>query len=385
LNHPSIAQLYGLEERALVMEYVPGETLKGPLPLDEALPIARQIAAALEYAHDRGIIHRDLKPANIKITPEGQVKVLDFGLAKALDEDPASGNLQNSPTLSLAATRMGVILGTAAYMSPEQAKGKPVDRRADIWSFGVVLAELLTGKPLYTGETAAETLAAVIHGQPPIPDNTPSYLQQLLRRCLDRDPRTRLQAIGEARITLEAGEPPQVTTKTQRREEKPRLSLVAWCLGGAIAAFAAAISLLHFREKPPDAPPVSRFVIPAPDKAAFYQEPVLSPDGRRVAFAATGQDGRRLLWVRSFESLDARPLSGTEEASFPFWSPDSRLLAFSASGKLKKIEVAGGPPQTLCDVPLALGGAWNREGVILFGNIAGGLRRVSSAGGVPTA
>ncbi|MGH9658219.1 MAG: serine/threonine-protein kinase, partial [Bryobacteraceae bacterium] len=211
LNHPNIAVLYGIEDRALVMELVEGPTLAariaaGPVPLEDALPIARQIADALEYAHEKGIIHRDLKPANVKLTPENNVKLLDFGLAKALDDDYTAHDSSNSPTLSLAATRVGVILGTAAYMSPEQAKGKPVDRRADIWSFGVVLAELLIGRQMYSGENAAEILAWVIRDQPRLdglPSETPLAIRTLLGRCLDKDPRSRLRDIGEARIAID--------------------------------------------------------------------------------------------------------------------------------------------------------------------------------------
>ena len=265
LNHPNIASLYGLEEsggvRALVMELVEGPTLAGPLPIEEAIPIARQIVEALEYAHDRGIIHRDLKPANVKLTPEGNVKLLDFGLAKALDDSPDGAGLSpNSPTLSLAATRAGVILGTAAYMSPEQAKGKPVDRRADIWAFGVVLCEMLTGKRLYGGDNAPETLAAVIHGEPSIPE-APPRLQRLLRRCLEKDPR-RLQSIGEARLILEGPvEDPQPSRDLQGAVH-PR----AWIAFAALLLLAlAALAFVHFRETPP-AERVLRYTIPAPEK-----------------------------------------------------------------------------------------------------------------------
>jgi len=216
LNHPNIAQLYGLEERALVMEYVPGETLRGPLPLEEALPVVRQIIDALEEAHERGIVHRDLKPANIKITPDGKVKVLDFGLAKALADDPAASIASNSPTLAASAlTRGAVLLGTAAYMSPEQARGKPVDKRSDIFAFGAVLYEMLTGKQAFGGETISDSLAAILTKEPdraPLPAATPGNLRALLDRCLEKDPKLRLRDIGEARIILEAGEP-QITTK----------------------------------------------------------------------------------------------------------------------------------------------------------------------------
>ena len=235
LNHPNIGAIYGVEERALVLELVAGPTLadriaQGPVPLDEALPIARQIAEALEYAHEKGIIHRDLKPANVKVTPEGRVKVLDFGLAKALSSDTAAADPASSPTLTMRGTMAGMIMGTAGYMSPEQAKGKPVDRRADIWAFGVVFAEMLTGRALFTGETVSEVLAAVIMKEPPIPESVPPYIRQLLRRCLDRDPSRRLQAIGEARIALENPAVPEPTAPAvaARRPWDGRLPRECW-------------------------------------------------------------------------------------------------------------------------------------------------------------
>src|SRR5271165_5980525 len=268
LNHPHIAAIYGLEEStsttALVMELVEGPTLAdriaaGPIPLDEALPIAMQIAEALEYAHDHSVIHRDLKPANIKVKPDGTVKVLDFGLAKAMLDDPAAVDMNNSPTLSMGATMAGTILGTAAYMSPEQAKGKPVDRRADIWTFGVVLFEMLTGKQLYHGETASETLAFVMTKEPPfetLPANTPPAIRTLLRRCLEKNLKRRLQHIGEARIAIEdvlsgviAAEP--VAPVPASQPQRP----TAWIVLAAMLLVAlAAVSLVHFREVPAVAP-----------------------------------------------------------------------------------------------------------------------------------
>ena len=391
LNHPNIAQLYGLEEsggaRALVMEYVPGQILQGPLPVEEALPIARQIAEALEYAHDRGIIHRDLKPSNVKLTPEGNVKVLDFGLAKALDDSPSEGGLHNSPTLSVAGTRAGVILGTAAYMSPEQAKGKPVDRRADIWSFGAVIYEILTGRQLYTGETAAETLAAVMMKDPALerlPAATPPAVRAMIRRCLEKDPRKRLQAIGEARLILE--DPPAQPLAPTPALTEPRPSgsgRLAWALGAAATLAAAALAFVHFRETPAETPPV-RFQISAPEKTSFRLIPSISPDGRRVAFSATAEGGQTRLWVRPLGSLEAQPLPGTDDAGYHFWSPDSRFIGFSAQGKLKKVEVSGGPPQTLCDAPPLVSGAWSRQGVIVFGSTRVPLFRVAAAGGAAT-
>ena len=259
LNHPHIAAIYGLEEssstNALVMELVEGPTLAdriatGPIPIDEALPIAKQIAEALEYAHEQGVIHRDLKPANIKVKPDGTVKVLDFGLAKALLDEPTAVDMSNSPTLSMAATMAGTILGTAAYMSPEQAKGKPVDRRADIWAFGVVLFEMLTGKQLYNGETAAETLAFVMTKEPAfdsLPAKTPQAIRTLLRRCLRKDKRQRLQHIGEARIAFEHPEDAPAETVPTFRRQRPS----GWIAAAALLLALAAVSYVHFREAPP--------------------------------------------------------------------------------------------------------------------------------------
>jgi hypothetical protein len=371
LNHPNIAVLYGLEEsggvRALAMELVEGPTLAeriatGPLAREEALPLARQIAETLEYAHERGIVHRDLKPANVKLTRDGAVKVLDFGLAKALEGDPAAASGANSPTLSLAATRTGVILGTAAYMAPEQAKGKAADRRADIWSFGVVLYEMLTGRQLYPGETAAESLAAVIMKEPGLeglPASTPGAVWRLLERCLDKDPRRRLQAIGEARVALEGPlrEPVEQETPRGRGGAWP------WLIAAAGAAAALVLGLLYLRQPTP-LERVLRYTIAAPEKTSVNSS-ALSPDGRLVAMAAW-EGGKRQLWVRPLNSLHSQLLPGTEDALFPFWSPESRWIGFFAQGKLRKVAATGGPAQTLCDAPDGRGGAWSPEGVIVF-------------------
>jgi eukaryotic-like serine/threonine-protein kinase len=396
LNHPNIAAIYGLEEfgssRALVMELVEGETLadriaRGPIPLDEALPIAKQIAEALEYAHDHGVIHRDLKPANIKVTPDGTVKVLDFGLAKALMDEPVAADPRDSPTLSMAPTMTGVILGTAAYMSPEQAKGKPVDRRADIWAFGVVLFEMLAGKPLYSGETAAETLAAVMMKEPvleALPKDTAPAIQNLLRRCLEKNPQQRLQHIGEARIViggiLSAGAPAVQPVAAQRQQHNftPFVAALATVL---LVALAGTYFFIHFRQTRPQERSI-RFEIAPPERTTLSMFR-LSPDGRYLAFTALG-GGRNQLWLRSLDSLQAQALQGTDDPSYPFWSPDSSYIGFFAQGKLKKISVTGGPPQTLCDAPAGRGATWNNDGVILFApNLTGGLYRVSAAGGVP--
>ncbi len=388
LNHPNIAALYGLEEsdgiRALVMELVEGPTLAGPLPCDEALPLARQIADALEYAHEKGVIHRDLKPANIKVTPGGTVKVLDFGLALLGDggQGPGSG----VETVSATLTRAGALLGTAAYMPPEQAMGRPVDRRADIWSFGVVLFEMLTGRQIFAGQTAVETLAAVVRDEPPweaLPADTPAGVRWVLERCLEKDSRKRLRDIGEARFILE-GSASQITTKTPRHQEEPRFSLVSWCLCGGIAVLVlalAAVSFLHFRETPPE-DRVLRYSLAPPEKtpAQYF---ALSPDGRYLALAPPR--GQNRLWVRALDALAFQALPGTEDAGFPFWSPDSRYIGFFAGGKLKKVAVTGGPPQTLCDAQFGAGGTWNRDGVILFvPNRGFALHRVQAVGGMPS-
>jgi Tol biopolymer transport system component len=401
MNHPNIAAIYGVEERALVMELVEGPTLAerigtAPVPFAEAVPIAREIAEALEYAHERGVIHRDLKPANIKLTPEGKVKVLDFGLA-AVTQASASGtagsNPMTSPTLTMQATLAGTILGTAAYMSPEQAKGKPVDRRSDIWSFGVVLYEMLTGRQMYTGETISETLASVIKDSPDltlIPAGTPSAILRLLRRCLEKDPRRRLQAIGEARLALEeplqeaAAEPASV----QPAAPSPRRATLAWAVAAVLALLLAAAAtqlLVHLREKPP-ARTLVRFTISPPAKEHFGNLLGLSPDGRYFAFLAAGVAGTRL-WLHSLDTLEARPLAAIEgTGGIFFWSPDSRFLAFHSAGKLRKVDLAGGPPQTLCDVSgTLLGGTWNRDGVILIGTNTSPILRVPDAGGTPVA
>ena len=394
LNHPHIAAIYGLEESsgtpALVMELVEGPTLAdriaaGSIPPDEALPIAKQIAEALEYAHEKGVIHRDLKPANIKVKPDGTVKVLDFGLAKALTEDSSTVDMNNSPTLSMGATLAGVILGTAAYMSPEQAKGKPADRRADIWAYGVVLCEMLTGQRLYTGETAAETLAAVLMKEPALdglPTNTPAAIRNLLHRCLERDPRRRLQHIGEARIAIDdalSGAAPAAPV-TPQRAQPPVVWIALACV--LFVAFAA-LAFVHFRETPPQLR-TFRFQVPGPANATvtFFQ---LSPDGQYLAFVAQ-KEGHTQLWVQPLSSTEPQALPGTDGATYPFWSPDSAQIAYFAEGKLKKIAVTGGIPQILCDAPAGRGGSWNEDGALLFTpNVSGPLYRVSAAGGIATA
>jgi eukaryotic-like serine/threonine-protein kinase len=406
LNHPNIAAIYGLEEsgpiRALVMELVEGPTLAdriaaGPMPLDEALPVAKQIAEAIEYAHDNNVIHRDLKPANIKVKADGAVKVLDFGLAKALSDEPSEAEMANSPTLSMAATMQGVILGTAAYMAPEQAKGKKVDRRADIWAFGVVLYEMMTGKPLHSGETISETLASVMMRDSTLealPADTPAAIRNLLRRCLEKNPKRRMQSAGEARIILEdilSGATP-ADPSVAAAAPAARSQRATWIAAGAAAVFLlalAALSFVHFRETPPAVRPARFFILP-PEKTTFATAPqvvAVSPDGTKLAFQATNANGTaNQLWIRPLDSLSAQPLPGTESSNpQQFWSPDSRYVAFYADGKLKKIAVAGGPAQTLCDIFGNGQGSWNKDGVILASGGLNPIYRVSSAGGAPVA
>ncbi|HWQ03218.1 MAG TPA: protein kinase, partial [Candidatus Nitrosotenuis sp.] len=405
LNHPNIATIHGLEEfghtHALVMELVEGATLadriaQGPLPLEEALPIARQIAEALEYAHERGVIHRDLKPANIKLTSDGKVKILDFGLAKAMSEDVSPADNATSPTLSLAATKAGIILGTAAYMSPEQAKGKAVDRRADIWAFGVVLCEMLTGAQLYTGETASETMAAVIFKEPSLdmlPASVPQRLRKLLQRCLTREPRQRLQAIGEARILIEdvmanpsAESVPEIAGGTPAVQIPVWRRALPWALCGVLAV-ALAFSVWTFWPAPKL--PVRMSVETGADASlflAFGASTVLSPDGRVLAFVARESNRANQIYVRSMDQLKATPLAGTEGARDQFFSPDGQWIAFFAGGKLKKVAVSGGAVGTLCDATDDRGGSWSEHDQIVFTPHARSvLLQVSAAGGKPEA
>ena len=373
LNHPNIAQIYGLEESngtcCIVMELVEGETLqerlkRGPIPTEEALPIATQVADALEAAHERGIMHRDLKPANVKISPDGKVKVLDFGLAKAIQHSPMSPALSNSPTMMTAA--QGMILGTAAYMSPEQAKGKELDRTADVWAFGCVLYEMLTGRPVFDGETVGEILGGVFKAEPEwrqLPDDTPQGILRLLRRCLQKDRKQRLQSIGDARIEIQEAQedirsgPHPVQRARMRRERLAWISILM-----LVTLIAVVAIVMNSRAVPP--PREVRLDINAPptsDPMSF----AISPDGQKIVFAGTF-GGQSSLWLRSLDSASARPLAGTDNASLPFWSPDSQSVGFFADGKLKKTDVFGGAAQILAGTPIARGGAWGPDNTILF-------------------
>ena len=391
LNHPNIAAIYGLEESggmtALIMELVEGDDLsqriaRGAIPIDEALPIAKQIAEALEAAHEQGIIHRDLKPANIKVREDGTVKVLDFGLAKAME--PAAGSSPGasmSPTLSLHATTAGVILGTAAYMSPEQARGKTVDKRADIWAFGAVLYEMLTGTRAFEDEDVSMTLSKVLQREPDfdaLPAAVPARVSQVLRVCLRQDSKQRVGDIRDVRLALEGAFETTVPSATTVAPLPSRGTRVAWIVAAAAVLASAALAIpvvRYLRETPP---PETRVDIVTPATAARISF-ALSPDGRQIVFVASG-DGASRLWLRPLASTTAQPLAGTEGADLPFWSPDSKSVGFFAGGALKRIDIGGGAPQTVATAA-PRGGTWSADGVILFApNITGPLFRISASG-----
>ena len=365
LNHPNIGAIYDLEEADgslfLVLELVEGETLaeriaRGSIPLDEAFDIAKQICDALEAAHERGIIHRDLKPANIKLTPDGKVKVLDFGLAKAFEEQPQR-SVSSSPTL-MSGSLAGVILGTAAYMSPEQARGVTVDKRADIWAFGVVVYEMVTGRQLFEGETVSDTLASVLKTEPDW-SRVPVQVQPLLRRCLAKDPKKRLRDIADAMTLV------QVETAVDAPFSR-KVSPALWAVSALLFIALAALAFEYFRQ-PTELKPVFKVTVLPPDRLGGVVMPALSSDGRRIAFTNTSSSNESMLWVRDVDSLNPRVVPGTEGATLPFWSPDNRFIGFFADGKLKKIDAAGGPAITICiagDSPR--GGTWNKNDIILF-------------------
>jgi Tol biopolymer transport system component len=402
LNHPNIATIYGLEQSNstsyLVMELVAGENLaerikrEGAVPIEESLTIAKQIAEALEAAHEKGIIHRDLKPANVKLTPEGKVKVLDFGLAKAFAGDASTENMSNSPTLSHAATMQGVILGTAAYMSPEQARGKAVDKRTDIWAFGCVLYELLTGKQAFHGEDVTDILAAVVRAEPDwtaLPAATPVKVRDLLRRCLQKDKTQRLRDAGDARIEIqEAIAAPKESGVTQAAPAST--SKLPWAVAAGLVVLLGVASWALWRStQPVDQPLVRLDVDLGPEVSLDSQygtDTIISPDGTRIVYVSQGR-----LFTRRLDQPNSTELAGTQGANAPFFSPDGQWVAFFTTGKLQKISVEGGSAITLCDANAGVialvgnSGSWGEDGNIIAAlSYAGGLSRIPSAGGQPT-
>ena len=387
LNHPNIAAIYGFEQaddvRFLAMELVPGETLqervaKGPLPVEEALEICRQIAEGVEAAHAKGVIHRDLKPANVKVTPEGKVKILDFGLAKAFEEEIPAADISQSPTLTEEMTRAGVILGTAAYMSPEQAKGEPVDKRADIFAFGCVLYELLTSKRTFDGKTMTETLGAIIHKDPnwsALPNTTPWRIQELLRRCLTKDAHDRLRDIAHVRIEIKLAlsEPATVSPIGQTLAGQPGRWGRTITLGlVALAGTAIGVAIWSLMRPPLSPPaPLKQLVIQLPSTAPFEVETwrpavALSPDGTRLVYVAN-RGGKRQLYLRQMDRLEATPIPGTEGGLSPFFSPDGQSVGFVVGYNLKNVSVSGGAPQTLANVPpVTRGASWGPDDTIIF-------------------
>ncbi len=401
LNHPNIAAIYGLEESSgtnfLVLELVEGETLAdrikaGPVPVEEALKLALQIAEALEAAHEKGVIHRDLKPANIKVTPEEKVKVLDFGLAKAFAGEQAEMNLSNSPTLSNAATQQGVILGTAAYMSPEQARGESVDKKADIWAFGCVLFEMLSGRGTFEGRTVSDVLASVIKSEPEwkrLQPNLHPRIRLLLERCLEKEAKNRYSGIGDARVDIQKAltDPGGVLVQpVSGVEPRTRLPWIAAILGIIIVG----VAIWYLKPTPPPAPKrVMRFECELPAGQQFSRNQIgpiqylvaVSPDGSKFVYHTT--DG---LYIRAVEALDARLIPGTDkDSTSPFFSPDGQWLGYwsQSDQKLKKVAISGGAPVVLCDSALFIGGSWDSEETIVYSELPSGIMRVSANGGMP--
>ena len=378
------------------MELVEGPTLAerikpGPIPIREAMLIAKQMTEALEYAHERGIVHRDLKPANVKLTNDDAVKILDFGLAKAIEGEGTPSDIANSPTISQLATQAGVLLGTAAYMSPEQAKGKPVDRRADIWAFGCVLYEMLTGKMVFGGESVTDTLAAVIKEEPnwsQLPAGTPVRVRVLLQRCLQKDPKQRLRDIGEARISLDevlSGAPEPSLAPLAGSAALGRRILILG--GGALLLVAAIASLVTWNLKPaPPSKPVSRFAISLPpgQRLDLDKAIAISPDGTRLVYSAGPSNLTTQLYIRTMDGLEARAIPGTGGRGNPFFSPDGQWIGFSNGKNLMKVSLSGGAPVNLADIPSGgfFGASWGSQGIIAFAPIgAFPIQQVPDTGG----
>ena len=401
LNHPNIATIHGLEQSGgtnyLVMELVSGETLadrvkSSPVPVEEALKIVGQIAEALEAAHEKNIIHRDLKPANVKVTPEGKVKVLDFGLSKAFEADAANEDMNNSPTLSMAATMQGVILGTAGYMSPEQARGKPTDKRTDIWAFGCVLYELLSGKQTFHGETVTDITAKILTGEPDwqaLPRSTPAQVRVLLKQCLQKDKTLRLRDAGDARLEIQEAlaAPAPTETRVVARFGGGRQQIALLGIAGVVLLAIGGVASWILKPTPPR--PVTRAIInlpPGQQLAGLEDGPALalSPDGTELAYVAR-QGNTQQIYLRAMDSLESKAVSGTEGAVNPFFSPDGQWLGFFSGGKLQKIPLSGGAGVSLADATFPKGASWSSEGIIAFTPITGASRmmEVKDSGGTP--
>ncbi len=420
LNHPGIAHLYGFENdtladgttsHVLVMELVEGEDLavrlkRGPVPVDETIAIAKQVAEALEAAHEKGIVHRDLKPANVKVTPDGKVKVLDFGLAKAWSGDgpgaTSSADLSQSPTLAHTGTAAGIILGTAAYMSPEQARGRAVDRRSDVWAFGVLVYEMLTGRRLFEGETVSDVLAAVLTREPDwqaLPPGTPAGLRRVLRRCLERDPKRRLRDVADARLDLEEAPQPGPDERPGRERGPGARAGGRWVAalvaGILLGALAGGLAVLRLGRAPEDR--VVRLALPLTTGGDAIQQTsgiAVSPDGTRVVFRST-QGGRRGLFIRSLDALEPLPIPGSEGGYGPCFSPDGQSVAFfsifggTRQTGLVRARIAGGTPTLVVELPSsAVAGLtftcdWSEAGHILLAGPSPVVQRVSAAGGEP--
>ncbi len=412
LNHAGIATLHGLEDsdgvHFLIMELVDGEDLsqnisRGPLSVGDALSIARDVADALQTAHSQGIVHRDLKPANIKVLPDGKIKVLDFGLAKAMETDADDPNMSQSPTIAtVAGTIGGVILGTAAYMSPEQARGKPVDKLTDVWALGCVMYEMLTGKKTFPGETVSDTIAKILEREPDweqMPADTPQPVQRLLHRCLQKDKTMRLQDVGEIRAEIDGVTsgassvwtgPVSVSSAGEGKSRRGKARL--WKVLALVSTVAAVLFAAAWLRTPGEKPRLIRSSILQPAESRFltmgdYAGPVVvSPDGKRIAFVANDASLQRVLYVRELDAAEARTIPGTVEASFPFWSPDGLSIGYFTDTQLKRVDLSGGFPITICDAINGRGGDWNQDGVIIFSpDYQTPLFRVPASGGDPIA
>ncbi len=384
LNHPNIAAIYGVEERALVMELVEGPNLServkaGPMPFDEAVPVAIQVAEALEYAHQRGIVHRDLKPANLKVTRQGRVKVLDFGLAKAVSGE--SSAIDDAVTRSMSATSEGTILGTAAYMSPEQARGQDVDGRTDIWAFGALLCELISGKRLFSGPTTSDTIAAILKTDPDL-STVPASIRPVVERCLRKDVHRRWQSIGDVRIALEEG-----VTAADAPAPPPRRASALWSASAVVLGVALAVAAAGWwRASRPVDHPLTRLSLDlGPDAMAGHNTTVaISPDGRRIVYPVRTADGSQALAARLLDQAQPVVLAGTANGFDPVFSPDGQYLAFFADGQLKRIPANGGTPLLLCPAPLPVGATWTDDGSIVAAlNSLAGLSRIPATGGNP--